>query len=50
MTTAMIGKRSLENKHLSSCHYFAIIPLCLHSSMLEKYDKSRLICATLNQI
>ena len=49
MTTAMTRKTSFENKHLHCCSdYFAIIPLCSHSTMLEKNAKTRMVCATLN--
>ena len=48
MTTATTRKKSLENKHLRRCDYFAIIPLCSHSTVLEKDAKTRLVCAMLN--
>ena len=48
MTTASTRKTSLENELLRRCDYFAIIPLCSHSTVLEKDAKTRLACATLN--
>ena len=36
MTTAMLKKKSLENKHLY-CDYFAIIPTCSKDTMLANY-------------
>ena len=50
MMTATTRKTSFENiKHLHCCSdYFAIIPLCSHSTMLEKNAKTRMVCVTLN--
>ena len=48
--TMATRKTSLENKNLRRCGYFAIIPeLFSHSIMLEKYAKTRLFCALLNE-
>lgn len=38
MMTAMTT--SLESKHLRHCDYFAIVLLCSHHAMLEKYAKT----------
>ena len=36
MMTEPARKTSLKNKHLRNCDYFAIIPSCLHFTMLKK--------------
>ena len=36
MMTATARNKSLENKHLRNCDYFAIIPSCSYFTMLKK--------------
>ena len=36
-------KKSLENKHLRNCDYFAIIPSCSHFTMLTKNPATGLV-------
>ena len=43
MTTTMARGTSLENKHLRHCEFSAIVPLRLHSTMSEKYNKMKLV-------
>ena len=48
MMTAKIRKTLLENKHLLSCNYFAVIPPCSQSAMLAKNAKTGMRAAELN--
>ena len=50
MMTATARKKLLENKHLRSCDYFAIILSCSHFTMFAKNATTGLFCAPLNQI
>lgn len=43
MTTAMPQKTLLKNKYLCSCDHFAVIPFCLHSTILTKNATTRLV-------
>ena len=48
MTTVMARETLLEKKYLHFCYYFAIIPLCSHSTMLEtECAITRLVCTPL---
>ena len=42
-------KVSLENQHLRSCDYFAILPATQNSTMkLARYDTTGVVCTPLN--
>lgn len=48
MTTVMARETLLEKKYLHFCYYFAIIPLCSRSTMLEtECAITRLVCTPL---
>ena len=48
MTAVTTRKTSLQNKHLTSYDYFAIIPSCSHSAILTKDAATGLFCSPQN--